>query len=74
MIPILYAVMRRHGMGSGLVAAHFVFWYGLLRFLVDLSRDYAGTFLGLGTGQYFNLAMALVGLLPGIPALITLGG
>ncbi len=62
LIPLLLAVRRRHPPGGGLLLAQFVLWYGLLRFFVDLFRDYEGGFLGIGQGQYFNLAMALLGV------------
>jgi hypothetical protein len=42
--------------------ALFVLLYAGLRFPVDLLRDYEAYFLGLDTGQYFNLAMASFGL------------
>lgn len=61
LIPLLLAVRRRHPPGRGMLLAQFVLWYGLLRFFVDLFRDYEGGFLGIGQGQYFNLAMALLG-------------
>jgi phosphatidylglycerol:prolipoprotein diacylglycerol transferase len=62
LVPILALVMRRHGVGRGLVGAHFIFWYGFLRFFADLYRDYAGTYWGIGKGQFYNLGMALGGL------------
>jgi phosphatidylglycerol:prolipoprotein diacylglycerol transferase len=61
-VPILLAVGRRSHRGEGKMFAHLVLWYGLLRFLTDLTREYGAEFLGLGRGQYFNLAMAAVGL------------
>jgi phosphatidylglycerol:prolipoprotein diacylglycerol transferase len=62
LIPLLIWVLRRNPSGSGRALAHFVFWYGALRFIVDQFRDYEAYVLGLGTGQYFNLAMALAGV------------
>ncbi len=62
LIPILLWVSARRGVGRGFVLAHFVFWYGFLRLFADLFRDYGGTFLGIGKGQYFNLLMAGFGL------------
>jgi hypothetical protein len=38
------------------------FWYGSLRLFVDVFREYDSYWLGVGRGQYFNLAMALAGL------------
>ena len=49
--------------GRGVVTALFLLLYAGLRFAVDLLRDYEAAWLGLGTGQVFNLAMAGVGLL-----------
>ncbi len=62
LVPILLWVARGTRAGEGKVLAHFVLWYGLLRLLTDHYRDYAGTFLGIGTGQYFNALMALLGV------------
>lgn len=45
----------------GILAAHFIFWYGFLRIFVDLFREYPTTLLGLATGQAFNLTMSVVG-------------
>ena len=70
LIPLLIWVLHRNPSGSGRALAHFVFWYGALRFVVDQCRDYEAYLLGLGTGQYFNLAMALAGVV----LLITLHG
>lgn len=62
MVPILILALRRHRPGSGIATALFVLLYAGLRFAVDLLRDYEATFLGLDTGQYFNLFMAAFGL------------
>jgi phosphatidylglycerol:prolipoprotein diacylglycerol transferase len=62
LIPLLVAVLRRHPAGSGRALAAFVFWYAALRFLVDQCRDYEAYVFGMGTGQYFNLLMAAIGL------------
>ena len=67
LVPILlgvrFAYPRR---GSepppGTLFGHFVFWYGSLRLLVDVFREYDSYWLGVGRGQYFNLAMAFAGL------------
>lgn len=40
----------------------FLLGYGGLRFLVDQFRDYEALLFGLGPGQWFNLAMAAIGL------------
>ncbi len=63
LIPILLIVRKNSRGRSGLVFGHFVFWYGFLRVFVDFLRDYGHTVLGIGTGQYFNLAMSVLGLL-----------
>ncbi|MGI9525012.1 MAG: prolipoprotein diacylglyceryl transferase [Hyphomicrobiaceae bacterium] len=62
LVPILILVARRYGMGRGLVAAHFILWYGFLRIIADLYRDYAGTYWGIGKGQFYNFGMAFAGL------------
>ncbi len=61
-VPILLLVRMTSPGRRGLLLAHFVFWYGFLRLLIDLFRDYGAHFLGIGRGQYFNLAMAMAGL------------
>jgi phosphatidylglycerol:prolipoprotein diacylglycerol transferase len=61
MLPILILVLQRFPAGRGVATALFVLLYGGLRFAVDLLRDYESVFLGLDTGQYFNLAMAAFG-------------
>jgi phosphatidylglycerol---prolipoprotein diacylglyceryl transferase len=67
LVPILLGVRfayRRAGYepAPGILFGHFVFWYGFLRLFVDVFREYDSYWLGVGRGQYFNLAMALVGL------------
>ena len=61
-IPILLIVRQRASRPSGLMLGHFVFWYGFLRIFTDYFRQYGTEFLGIGTGQYFNVLMALFGL------------
>jgi phosphatidylglycerol:prolipoprotein diacylglycerol transferase len=60
-IPILLLVRSLRGIGTGVVLAHFILWYGLLRVVTDLFRDYDSYWLGIGRGQYFNLLMAAAG-------------
>lgn len=62
-VPILIAVLRRYPAGRGVAMSAFVLLYALLRFLVDSFRDYESYWMGLGKGQFFNVLMALVGLL-----------
>lgn len=62
MIPLLLLVKRISPPGQGMMLAHFVFWYGFGRFFIDFFREYPTEVLGLGTGQYFNLLMAVGGL------------
>jgi phosphatidylglycerol:prolipoprotein diacylglycerol transferase len=62
LVPVLVWVLRRHPAGRGVALALFVFLYAVLRFWVDLLRDYEAYWLGLDTGQYFNLLMTCVGL------------
>jgi phosphatidylglycerol:prolipoprotein diacylglycerol transferase len=67
LVPILLGVRFAYRRGGfepppGILLGHFVFWYGFLRLLVDVFREYDSYWLGVGRGQYFNLAMALTGL------------
>ena len=62
LIPVLIFILRRFPSGRGVATGAFLFLYAALRFLIDMFRDYEGGWLGLGQGQYFNLAMAAVGL------------
>lgn len=62
LVPILILVLRLFPAGRGVAMGAFLFLYAGLRFLVDLLRDYEGGWLGIGQGQYFNLAMAAIGL------------
>jgi len=61
-LPILIWAIGRWPPGRGVVLSLFVFLYAGLRFLVDLFRDYEAAWLGIGTGQFFNLVMAAAGL------------
>lgn len=61
-LPILIWAIRRWPPGRGVVMSLFVFLYAGLRFAVDLFRDYEAAWLGIGTGQVFNLVMAAAGL------------
>lgn len=61
-IPILLYVRRDPQRPRGLLLGHFIFWYGFLRLFTDHFREYETYWLGIGTGQYFNLLMALLGL------------
>ncbi len=60
-IPILLLVRRHSVPGQGKLLAHFIFWYGFLRLFTDYFRTYGRQVLGIGTGQYYNLLMALIG-------------
>lgn len=62
-LPILIWAIGRWDPGRGVVLSLFVFLYAGLRFAVDLFRDYEAAWLGIGTGQVFNLVMALAGLI-----------
>jgi phosphatidylglycerol:prolipoprotein diacylglycerol transferase len=60
LIPLLLLVRRRDP-PRGVVFASFVLGYGLLRFFIDLLREYPVRVFGLPPGQWFNLSMALLG-------------
>jgi phosphatidylglycerol:prolipoprotein diacylglycerol transferase len=62
LIPLLLLIRRRNP-PPGTLFAHFILWYGLLRFLLDYFREYRVDLFGLGPGQYMNLGMAAAGLL-----------
>lgn len=62
LVPLLVFVLRRWPAGSGVATGSFLLGYGGLRFLVDQFRDYESVLLGLGPGQWFNLAMAAAGI------------
>lgn len=62
-LPILVWAILRWSPGRGVVASLFIFLYAGLRFAVDLFRDYEAAWLGIGTGQVFNLLMAATGLI-----------
>jgi len=61
-IPILICARKRDCCSRGTLLAHFIFWYGFLRIFADYFRKYGTEFLGIGTGQYFNIFMALGGI------------
>lgn len=61
-IPILLFVKSSRNHIRGRPTAHFVLWYGLLRIFTDVFREYGAGFFGIGRGQYFNILMALAGL------------
>jgi phosphatidylglycerol---prolipoprotein diacylglyceryl transferase len=62
LVPVLMIALRRWPAGTGMATGCFLLGYGGLRFLVDQFRDYESVLLGLGPGQWFNLAMAAAGL------------
>ena len=57
----LLLLLRRTKPAPGIIAAHFIFWYGFLRIFVDLFREYPTNLLGIATGQAFNILMAVIG-------------
>ncbi|MFQ5624345.1 MAG: prolipoprotein diacylglyceryl transferase [Paracoccaceae bacterium] len=61
-LPILIVALRLFPAGRGIVLSMFLFLYAGLRFAVDVLRDYEAAWLGIGTGQVFNLFLAAVGL------------
>jgi phosphatidylglycerol:prolipoprotein diacylglycerol transferase len=62
LIPILLLVRRLWPAGRGMMATHFLFWYGFLRILTDLFRDHPEKIFGIGGSQYFNALMAILAL------------
>lgn len=60
-LPVLIWAIRIWPPGRGVVTALFLFLYAGLRFAVDLFRDYEAAWLGIGTGQVFNLIMTAAG-------------
>jgi phosphatidylglycerol:prolipoprotein diacylglycerol transferase len=62
LIPILFLVRATGPSVKGRLLAHFIFWYGFLRLFTDGFREYGVEWFGIGTGQYFNVGMSLVGL------------
>ena len=61
LIPLLLFIRSRRP-ATGVLFANFVLWYGLLRFFIDILREYPVRLLGLPPGQWFNVSMALLGL------------
>jgi phosphatidylglycerol:prolipoprotein diacylglycerol transferase len=61
LIPLLLWI-RRSRPTSGVVLAHFIFWYGFLRIFVDLFREYPTNLFGIATGQSFNMLMSVLGV------------
>ena len=62
LVPILIGAIKIWPAGSGMATGCFLFGYGGFRFLVDQFRDYESLLFGLGPGQWFNLAMAAIGM------------
>ena len=61
LVPLLLLIKRTHP-PRGVLIAHFILWYGLLRIFVDYFREYRSTLYGLPPGQEFNLLMTLIGI------------
>jgi phosphatidylglycerol:prolipoprotein diacylglycerol transferase len=59
-VPLL--LIRRSAPPPGVLAAHFMLWYGFFRFLIDFLRDYRADLLGLPSGQWFNVSMVVIGI------------
>lgn len=57
----LLLLLRRAKPATGILTAHFIFWYGFLRIFVDLFREYPTSLFGIATGQAFNILMSAVG-------------
>jgi phosphatidylglycerol:prolipoprotein diacylglycerol transferase len=61
LIPLLLFIRKRKP-PHGVIMAHFILWYGLLRIFVDFFREYRTAFFGFPPGQGFNIFMTLAGL------------
>ena len=61
LIPFLLMI-RSTKPPHGVIVAHFILWYGFLRFFVDFFREYRTGFLGFPPGQEFNLFMTVLGV------------
>jgi hypothetical protein len=61
LILALLLLLRKSKPARGILAAHFIFWYGFLRIFVDLFREYPTNLFGIATGQAFNLFMTVLG-------------
>jgi phosphatidylglycerol:prolipoprotein diacylglycerol transferase len=61
LVPVLLWIRHRQPRG-GVLTGNFLFWYGGLRVLVDVFREYPTTWLGFATGQVLNVALAGAGL------------
>jgi phosphatidylglycerol:prolipoprotein diacylglycerol transferase len=61
LVPLLLLI-RRTRPPTGVLVAHFILWYGFLRFFVDFFREYRSSMFGLPPGQEFNLLMTLIGV------------
>ncbi|MFZ9038878.1 MAG: prolipoprotein diacylglyceryl transferase [Gammaproteobacteria bacterium] len=61
LVPFLLLI-RRTRPPAGVLVAHFILWYGFLRFFVDFFREYRSSMFGLPPGQEFNLLMTLIGV------------
>jgi len=57
----LLLLLRRTKPAPGILAAHFIFWYGFLRIFVDVFREYPTNLFGIATGQAFNIFAAALG-------------
>ncbi len=62
-LAILFTIRKRPPIYKGKLLSHFLFWYGFLRLIVDIFREYGSYFQGLGRGQYFNFLTALAGII-----------
>jgi len=61
LVPILIFIRSRRP-PTGAVFGHFVLWYGFLRILIDIFREYRTDLIGFPPGQEFNLLMTILGL------------
>ena len=61
LVPLLLLI-RKTKPPRGVLVAHFILWYGFLRFFVDFFREYRSSLYGLPPGQEFNVLMTVIGI------------
>ncbi len=62
MIFIFLIKIRAITKRPGVLTGSFLILYGLLRFIIDLFRDYESYYLGIGVGQYLDIGIFIIGI------------